>query len=189
MRATNRARSPPSSAADCGVWFPGSRTLINGSGIGIHPKLRRTQLLVGGQQQGEIVDMGGIGVKVLRPGSAGKTAVDIAAQHADQADMDSTRNRQRPRFMLAARPLLLTPKRKWPAFFACWPFLFGAQEGTRSRPATPAPQVCGRPSRPCARHAGALLPDPQTQMASIFYMLAILVWCPGRDSNPHEVAR
>ena len=96
---------------------------------------------------------------------------------------------QGPRRMLAAWPCFLIPKRKWPAFFTCWPFLFGAQEGTRSRPAIPAPQACGRPSRPCARHAGALLPDPQTQMASIFYMLAILVWCPGRDSNPHEVTR
>ena len=91
---------------------------------------------------------------------------------------------QGPRRMLAARPCFLTPKHKWPAFFTCWPFLFGAKKGTRSRPApcrphsrqqafalrlavgrpqwasncpdsAPTPQARGRPSRPCARHAGA----------------------------------
>jgi hypothetical protein len=63
-----------------------------------------------------------------------------------------------------------------------------AQERTQSRPATPAPQACGGPSRPHARPAGALLPEPQTQKASTC-VLAFLVWCPGEDSNLHGVTR
>ena len=50
---------------------------------GIHTELRRAQLLVGGQQQGEIVGVRGIGVEVLRAGSPCITAVDITPQHAD----------------------------------------------------------------------------------------------------------
>ncbi len=51
------------------------------SGV-INPELCRPQFLVRCQQQGEIVGMGGIRIKVQRTGSARITAVNIAAQHA-----------------------------------------------------------------------------------------------------------
>ena len=92
MRATNRSGSPPSSAADCGVFSRGSRILVKGSGI--DSELRWAQFLVGGQQQGEVVGMGGVGVEIQRASSTGIAAVDIAAQHADQADVDSPGSRQ-----------------------------------------------------------------------------------------------
>ena len=53
----------------------------------IHPELRRTQLMVSGQKQLEVVDIPGVGIEVQRGDSTGIAAVDIAAQYADQADL------------------------------------------------------------------------------------------------------
>ena len=44
---------------------------------------------MGSQQQGEVVGMRSIGIQIQRASSTRIAAVDIAAQHADQADMDS----------------------------------------------------------------------------------------------------